>query len=464
MAIDPRIALGIQPIQLESPVNQLAQVLSVQNAQRQNELGSLQLQQARDERASVNALNDLYRSSVGADGKLDRNALMTGAASRGLGAKIPALQKQFADADKAEVDLSNARLTGQKEQQAIAEKGFNAYRQAFGALRGRPDLSPQLVTDTVGGLVAAGVLQPQFAQAMLSKLPQDQTGLAAAVEAAARAQLTPEQQYTVFAAKPEKIDSGAAISFRDTNPNSPTFGQTVGGAPVQKQVTPDARLSADTSIENNKRSVDASLANASATREVAKATRDAAKISADAKSETEIRKEFADLPEVKKYKNAIPAYKSVVEASKVNNPQADINLIYGLAKLYDPDSVVREGEYDTIARSQAIPEWLKGQAQRLVGGGKLTDATKKQIIEQANIRLNSYKGEYDASNAAFETIVKGRGLNPSNVLTPVGSTVAPTPSVPTSGQIPRITDDAGFNALPSGATFIGPDGKTRRKP
>jgi hypothetical protein len=28
----------------------------------------------------------------------------------------------------------------------------------------------------------------------------------------------------------------------------------------------------------------------------------------------------------------------------------------------------------------------------------------------------------------------------------------------------RITDDAGYNALPSGATFVGPDGKTRRKP
>ncbi len=34
-----------------------------------------------------------------------------------------------------------------------------------------------------------------------------------------------------------------------------------------------------------------------------------------------------------------------------------------------------------------------------------------------------------------------------------------------SGASPaRITDDAGYNALPSGATFIGPDGKTRRKP
>lgn len=40
---------------------------------------------------------------------------------------------------------------------------------------------------------------------------------------------------------------------------------------------------------------------------------------------------------------------------------------------------------------------------------------------------------------------------------------APAPK-PAAGGVPRITGDADYNALPSGATFIGPDGKTRRKP
>jgi len=31
-------------------------------------------------------------------------------------------------------------------------------------------------------------------------------------------------------------------------------------------------------------------------------------------------------------------------------------------------------------------------------------------------------------------------------------------------QPAKISGDAEYNALPSGATFIGPDGKTRRKP
>ena len=139
--------------------------------------------------------------------------------------------------------------------------------------------------------------------------------------------------------------------------------------------------------------------------------------------ETDLRKEFAALPEVKKYKEAIPAYQAVVKAAKTNNPQADINLIYGLAKLYDPESVVREGEYATIANSQAIPEWIKGYAQKLVGGGRLTEATKAQIIEQAKIRIGSYKSEVDGARQGYDEIAKRGGLNPQNVFVPVGQQV-----------------------------------------
>ncbi len=179
----------------------------------------------------------------------------------------------------------------------------------------------------------------------------------------------------------------------------------------------------NTQSPDNRASVAASMANASAVRETANATRDAARITARAGDETKLRQEFADLPEVKKYKNAIPAYQAIVKAAETNNPQADINLIYGLAKLYDPDSVVREGEYDTIANSQSIPEWLKGQAQRLAGGGKLTADTKKQIKEQAAIRINAYKGEYDGARKSYEEIATGRGLETKNIFPAVGAQI-----------------------------------------
>jgi hypothetical protein len=57
--------------------------------------------------------------------------------------------------------------------------------------------------------------------------------------------------------------------------------------------------------------------------------------------ETSYRKEFNSLPEVVRYKSAIPAFKAVEGAANRPGTQSEINLIYGLAKLYDPESVVR---------------------------------------------------------------------------------------------------------------------------
>lgn len=60
-----------------------------------------------------------------------------------------------------------------------------------------------------------------------------------------------------------------------------------------------------------------------------------------AKAETDLRKEFADLPQVKRFNSALPSYKAIEDAAKRMTPQSDINLVYGIAKLYDPESVVR---------------------------------------------------------------------------------------------------------------------------
>lgn len=169
-----------------------------------------------------------------------------------------------------------------------------------------------------------------------------------------------------------------------------------------------------------------------------------------AKIETDLRKEFSDLPQTKKYAQAVPAYRAIADATTRNNKQADINLVYGLAKLYDPESVVREGEYDTIASSQTIPEWLKGAAASLTGtGGRLTPATRAQILTEARGRLSSYETEFNSARAAYERIAQQRGANPQNVVVPIGAGL--------SRDNPR--QSTSFQMLPNAREF---DGKTVR--
>lgn len=422
MPIDSSIYGNIQPYHAPDQLNQLAKVMQIQGAQRENQLGQLKMDEYQRGLADTNALNTLYQGALGADGKIDRNALYTGAAKSGLGSKIPALQKGFMEADKgqAEVDEKTFKL---------AKERHDIFKSTLGALANEPGLSKDLVIQAGQSLVQQGILPAELFQKSMASMPDDPMQLRQRLIQGVKSQMTPEQMFTVFAPKPEKMDNGQQISFRDTNPNSPTYGQETAGGVVQKVTTPDAVLSASTSTENNKRSVSASLANAAATREVAGATRDAANVQTGFQNEQGLRKEFEGLPEVKSYKQAYPAYAAIKDAASRSTPQSDINIVYGIAKLYDPNSVVREGEYATVANSPAIPERIKGYAQYIAGGGKLSAETKRQILAEAESRIQSYEAEHNKARASYEGIAKRRGIDPANVFQATGD-------VPMGGQSP----------------------------
>jgi len=131
---------------------------------------------------------------------------------------------------------------------------------------------------------------------------------------------------------------------------------------------------------------------------------------------TSLRKEFDGLPEVKNYKQALPSFKGIEDAVKRNTPMSDINIVYGIAKLYDPNSVVREGEYATVANAPAIPERVKGWAQYIAGGGKLTEEVKKQILTEAKSRMKTFEDEYGKARSSYQDIAKRSNADPSLVI------------------------------------------------
>jgi hypothetical protein len=71
------------------------------------------------------------------------------------------------------------------------------------------------------------------------------------------------------------------------------------------------------------------------------------------------------------------------------------------------------------------------------------------------------KAALDAQASELDRIMQGISAVSANRRP---QDAAPSAAKPAGAKIPTISDDAGYNALPSGATFIGPDGKQRRKP
>lgn len=176
----------------------------------------------------------------------------------------------------------------------------------------------------------------------------------------------------------------------------------------------------NTQDPNNKATVGASYANAAAQHDIAQSNRDAARIQTGFANEQSFRKEFEALPEIKNYKLAYPSFAAIKDAAGRDNKQSDINLVYGLAKLYDPTSVVREGEYATVANSQSVPENVKGWAQSLVGGARLTKTTRDLILKEADSRIRTYQTEAQKAKTSYSEIANRRGIDAANVFTGMG--------------------------------------------
>ncbi|MGI8853702.1 MAG: hypothetical protein ACR2GC_10545 [Methyloceanibacter sp.] len=200
-------------------------------------------------------------------------------------------------------------------------------------------------------------------------------------------------------------------------------------------------------------------------------------------------KAYEGTAQVKKYEESLPIYESMVEAQGDNDRAADLNLTYGLAKIFDPNSVVREGEQVLVRDTSSIPQWLQGEIARLNGGAALQPETRASILRQARSRVARYQqhakqtyeryarqGErYGFPLADIETAFPELPNIDPKLFTQPPPQSAPTRDVPgplgsheattaPRSTIPNVTIEQEYEALPSGSVFRSPDGKLRRKP
>lgn len=224
--LDPSIILQARQPQIESPVNNLAKLMQVQGMQQQNQLGQMKMDEYRTAGERRNKLSALlggqYETPEARESALLQGGFMDEATKLGTDRRAN---------QKTDLEMDSSR-------QKLATERYTTFKKTLGALSGRQDLSKDLVMQAGQELVAAGIIPAQMYQQSLANMPDDPNQLRQRLREGVAAQMTPEQMFTVFAPKAEKIDNGQTIGFRDMNPNSPTYGQNTGGAAVQKQMTP----------------------------------------------------------------------------------------------------------------------------------------------------------------------------------------------------------------------------------
>lgn len=401
MAIDTSIFSQIRQPEAPNLLGQYAQFQQLQAQQDQNRLAQLAFQDRERQQADQMRLRGIYAANPDGGAGLENALLRGGFADQALKFGTDRRANAKSDADT------------QATQIATATKKLEAVGQGLGFLKDNPSI------ENAQALIAtwqqAGLMTPEEAQQKLVEFGRDPTpqGVQRLALMGYQGALSAKDQLAQYTTQ----NNGATTSILATNP---VTGQVRTASTTANTVSPDAQLQSQTSTANNIRTTGAMIENA-------KATRDAAKISSGVKNEQDLRKEFEGLPEVKSYKQAFPALAAIRDAAKRNTTQSDINIVYGLAKLYDPNSVVREGEYATVANSPNIPERLKGYAQYLQGGGRLTPEVKAQILAEAEGRAKTYADEANKARSSYEEIARRNNLDPRNVFTNMGDISAGAP-------------------------------------
>lgn len=207
----------------------------------------LQAQQAQQSMADDQALRSAYSQSAG-----DSNKLMQLLRSGGQYKAVQGLEKTQLDNRKTQSEIDEKAFKVAKESHAV-------YQNTLGALAYDPALTRDKVIQAGQSLVQSGIMKPEVFQSAIASMPDEPVQLKQRLLQGVHAQLTPEQLMQAFAPKPVEQSNGQQKFFVDNNPNSPTYGQRTGAAPVQMQADPNAVLNSQTSRENNKATVGATI-------------------------------------------------------------------------------------------------------------------------------------------------------------------------------------------------------------
>lgn len=167
--------------------------------------------------------------------------------------------------------------------------------------------------------------------------------------------------------------------------------------------------------------------------------------------EMKLRDAYEGAPEVKIYNAAAPVYQSMVETAGTDDRASDNNLIYGMAKVLDPGSVVRGEEMSMAQAIATLPEqWQQQAKSAFEGTGRLSPETRAAMIKVARSRVSQYQKQVQARAEQFTQTADRYGVDKRNVVSPLGELPTWEPPQPQQEEQapPPVTAPTGQPAAP----------------
>lgn len=422
MPIDASIYSQIQQPKPVNALSNMAGAYELQGAIQKNQLGNLQLQEHQRGLDESRGINDAYKTALGADGTIDRNALYRGIASGGYGSKLPAIQKQFQEQDAAAASLDKTKL------EATAKR-IDLVGQGARFVMDNP--TPEVAHSAIDFWTQSGIINPQQAAQYKAQVAANPTQIGTLAQQLFRQAISAKDQLG-------KIETRNIGGQTQTAMIDPLTGQTKVTNVVQNTQSPDSVASVAASIENNKRSVGATLANASATREVAKATRDAASIQRDRETEMKLADDYR--AQSKAFKEVGDAYKTINATldQATKSPAATLAGATKFMKLLDPGSVVRESELGMALAATGVFDRATNYLNTLQSGRVLTPNQVRDFKDITSKIYQAAQQQQQTIDANYKQTAQTYGLRPETIVQDLGQNAQP--AKPSSAKVVNFGD------------------------
>jgi hypothetical protein len=476
MPIDPMLVGGLKPVEYDPQalqlVNQkiqggnqdlrfgdLRNAIAGQNLQQQ-QLATTQGQQAAYDEQQV---RDLYASAVKPDGTVDHNAMMAGlmriSPKHAEAYKAHQIEQQKKLAELGETQLKNKKAAAELVGNTLAGVKDEATKNAaVDTLAASGLIAPQEAQQykalPYGDPTLMGHIQTAVAQATATK-DQVENAIKATAEKRQQAESTAKlpgiaaesDQKATEARRQERITAAQTVVDAKDQPSytawlqqQPKSIQDTYGPMFSPQKVEAIRQAGMSEMERQTQQGQA------ATRaEISRHNKTEEGLTArgqnmvdrraheqlllhggqqNATTEGKLRDDYRT--ESKDFKTVDTSYRKVIESAKSNNGTGDMSMVYGIMKMLDPGSTVREGEYANASQVGGAAANYLNTYNRLLKGEKLPQSARDQIVAEAGKLLSVEKTKQARIDDYYGGLAERYKLDKRNVMTDYGTgAVAP---------------------------------------
>lgn len=397
--IDPNIALSGRPLQIESPVNQMAAMAQLQNLQQQQQLNALKMQEAQNATLERNALlQTISAKDFDLNNPTHVQKLLRKAPTLGMPyvkeARMAAAEK--AKSDREQVQAEHEKFKMRKEQLDFTNTAL------------QNSTNPTLARAHIQQAIDLKYVSPEAGTQMLASVPEDPTEFDAWRANLLSHSMTAKDQLERAAPKMEKVDLNGVIKHIDVNPNSPTYGKEILPEMVKTPSESDlARFQRERATIAKDNPNDPRLEQYDAA--IAKLTTPAEHLSDLARKQSELEKLEADLakdPNNKKLQQRVKEYKNDIRKDTEWKPPVLLMQAQAGPKPTDTTLDMLAAAFIEDKNSiNAVPKAMRmaimNRASEMLGSRGLTG-------EQAGKNLIEYRIDTKSREAAIKDFNTGK--------------------------------------------------------